>query len=140
MPRDQLKHALPVQPVCPFEIHPCQTCLLCLSVAQKQAGKLLTSLLETNSAHLLPFMQAVEAKEGVPLLGDSITQASITYQCFFKYFNKLAGMTVCHSLSKLAWPPSRKLKAPEPVVTFCVALLKPLSYELLHVRDCLQLF
>ena len=39
-------------------------------------------------------MQAVEAKEKVPILGDSTTQASITYQCFFKYYPKLAGMTV----------------------------------------------
>ena len=45
--------------------------------------------------------QAVEAKEGVPKLGDSTTQASITYQCFFKYYAKLSGMTV--GLSILAF-------------------------------------
>ena len=39
-------------------------------------------------------LQSVEAKEGVPLQGDSMTQASITYQCFFNYYDKLAGMTV----------------------------------------------
>lgn len=39
-------------------------------------------------------LQAVEAKEGVKVGSDSVTQASITYQCFFRYYPKLAGMTV----------------------------------------------
>ncbi|KAL0025616.1 hypothetical protein WJX79_008377 [Trebouxia sp. C0005] len=37
--------------------------------------------------------QAVEAKENVKVGSDSVTQASITYQCFFRYYPKLAGMT-----------------------------------------------
>lgn len=37
--------------------------------------------------------QAVEAKEGVPVQGDQATAATITYQCFFQLYAKLAGMT-----------------------------------------------
>ncbi len=37
--------------------------------------------------------QAVEAKEGVPLQKESRTFASITYQNFFRLYDKLAGMT-----------------------------------------------
>lgn len=39
-------------------------------------------------------MQAVEVKEGLKLNPDSVTQASVTFQCFFRYYERLAGMTV----------------------------------------------
>ncbi|MEN8107094.1 MAG: preprotein translocase subunit SecA [Pseudomonadota bacterium] len=37
--------------------------------------------------------QAVEAKEGVPIQNENQTLASITFQNFFRLYNKLAGMT-----------------------------------------------
>ena len=37
--------------------------------------------------------QALEAKEGVPIKEETVTMATITYQNFFRLFNKLAGMT-----------------------------------------------
>lgn len=37
--------------------------------------------------------QAIEAKEGVKVNPESITMASITFQNYFRMFNKLAGMT-----------------------------------------------
>ena len=37
--------------------------------------------------------QAIEAKEGVPIKEETVTLATITYQNFFRLFNKLAGMT-----------------------------------------------
>lgn len=37
--------------------------------------------------------QAIEAKEGVAIQGQSITQATITYQNFFKLYEKYSGMT-----------------------------------------------
>ncbi len=37
--------------------------------------------------------QAIEAKEGVPIKDETVTVATITYQNFFRLFNKLAGMT-----------------------------------------------
>jgi len=37
--------------------------------------------------------QAVEAKEGVPIQQENQTLASITFQNFFRLYDKLAGMT-----------------------------------------------
>lgn len=37
--------------------------------------------------------QAIEAKEGVPIKEETSTLATITYQNFFRLYNKLAGMT-----------------------------------------------
>ncbi|MDD3027110.1 MAG: preprotein translocase subunit SecA [Erysipelotrichaceae bacterium] len=37
--------------------------------------------------------QAIEAKEGVPIKEETETRATITYQNFFRLFNKLSGMT-----------------------------------------------
>ena len=37
--------------------------------------------------------QALQAKEGVPIKQETITVATITYQNFFRLYNKLAGMT-----------------------------------------------
>lgn len=42
-------------------------------------------------------MQAVEVKEALRVQPDSVTKASVTYQCFFRYYERLAGMTVCPS-------------------------------------------
>lgn len=39
-------------------------------------------------------LQAVEAKEGLEVKGNSDIVGSITFQMLFKYFPKLAGMTV----------------------------------------------
>lgn len=37
------------------------------------------------------FLQAVEAKEGLPIQNESVTLASVSYQAFFRNFPKLAG-------------------------------------------------
>ena len=37
--------------------------------------------------------QAIEAKEGVPIQPENITLASVTFQNYFRLYNKLAGMT-----------------------------------------------
>jgi preprotein translocase subunit SecA len=37
--------------------------------------------------------QAVEAKEGVPIKNENVTLATITFQNYFRMYNKLAGMT-----------------------------------------------
>ena len=44
---------------------------------------------------MIDALQAVEVKEGLKVNPDSVTQASVTYQCFFRYYERLAGMTVC---------------------------------------------
>lgn len=37
--------------------------------------------------------QALQAKEGLPIKQESTTLATITYQNFFRLYNKLSGMT-----------------------------------------------
>ncbi|WP_095587745.1 preprotein translocase subunit SecA [Actibacterium ureilyticum] len=37
--------------------------------------------------------QAIEAKEGVPIQPENVTLASVTFQNYFRLYNKLAGMT-----------------------------------------------
>lgn len=37
--------------------------------------------------------QAIQAKENVPIKSETVTMATITYQNFFRLYNKLAGMT-----------------------------------------------
>ena len=37
--------------------------------------------------------QAIEAKEGVPIQRESVTLATVTYQNFYRMYNKLSGMT-----------------------------------------------
>ena len=37
--------------------------------------------------------QAIEAKEGVPVLEESMTLATISFQNYFRLYNKLSGMT-----------------------------------------------
>lgn len=44
--------------------------------------------------------QAVEAKEGVPVKRESRTAASITYQNYFRFYEKLSGMTGTATTSK----------------------------------------
>ena len=39
------------------------------------------------------FHQAIEAKEGVPVLEESMTLATISFQNYFRLYNKLSGMT-----------------------------------------------
>ena len=51
-------------------------------------------------------LQAVEAKEGLEVKGNSDTVGSITFQMLFKYFPKLAGMSVRRSLQWRAFPPT----------------------------------
>ncbi|KAL4419083.1 hypothetical protein ABPG77_002224 [Micractinium sp. CCAP 211/92] len=46
-----------------------------------------------NSVWQLGLHQAVEAKHGVKVRGENVNAASVSYQAFFRYYKKLAGMT-----------------------------------------------
>ncbi|KAL4434485.1 hypothetical protein ABPG75_000926 [Micractinium tetrahymenae] len=47
----------------------------------------------SNSVWQSGIHQAVEAKHGVKVRGEDATAASVSYQAFFRYYRKLAGMT-----------------------------------------------
>lgn len=53
----------------------------------------LTGRLVPNRVYSAGIQQAVESKEGLPVSPPSKSTAVITYQNFFRLFNKLAGMT-----------------------------------------------
>ena len=64
--------------------------------------------------------QAIEAKEGVPVLQESMTLATISFQNYFRLYNKLSGMTgtayteaeefqQIYSLEVVVVPPNRKI-------------------------------
>jgi preprotein translocase subunit SecA len=54
---------------------------------------LLLHFLFKRSIRLL-LLQAIEAKEGLEVRPVAPTMGSITFQCFFKYYERLSGMTV----------------------------------------------
>lgn len=64
--------------------------------------------------------QAIEAKEGVPVLQESMTLATVSFQNYFRLYNKLSGMTgtafteaeefqQIYSLDVVVVPPNRKI-------------------------------
>ncbi len=57
-------------------------------IVDEFTGRLLPGRRYSGGLH-----QAIEAKEGVPIKEESITYATITFQNYFKMYEKLAGMT-----------------------------------------------
>lgn len=68
--------------------------------AQNSPDKAEILIVDKNTGRLMPgrqfsdgLHQAIEAKEGVRIKQETVTLATITYQNFFRLFNKLSGMT-----------------------------------------------
>lgn len=59
-----------------------------IQIVDKFTGRLMAGRRFSKGLH-----QAIEAKEGVEIQKESKTMATITYQNYFRKFNKLAGMT-----------------------------------------------
>jgi preprotein translocase subunit SecA len=59
-----------------------------VAIVDEFTGRVFPNRRWTDNIH-----QAVECKEGVPVQGEQVTAATITYQSFFKLYPKLAGMT-----------------------------------------------
>jgi preprotein translocase subunit SecA len=57
-------------------------------IVDEFTGRLLPGRRYSGGLH-----QAIEAKEGVPIKAESITYATITFQNYFRMYEKLAGMT-----------------------------------------------
>ncbi|MBO8160403.1 MAG: preprotein translocase subunit SecA [Thermosipho sp. (in: Bacteria)] len=57
-------------------------------IVDEFTGRLLPGRRYSGGLH-----QAIEAKEGVPIKEESVTYATITYQNYFRMYEKLAGMT-----------------------------------------------
>ena len=57
-------------------------------IVDGSTGRIMSGRRWSNGIH-----QAVEAKEKVPIQDEALTQASVTYQNFFRLYPKLSGMT-----------------------------------------------
>ena len=57
-------------------------------IVDEHTGRLMQGRRYNEGLH-----QAIEAKEGVPVLQESMTLATISFQNYFRLYNKLAGMT-----------------------------------------------
>src|SRR5699024_10835927 len=58
------------------------------SIVDTFTGRLMKGSRYSDGLH-----QAIEAKEGLKIQNESMTLASITFQNYFRMYNKLAGMT-----------------------------------------------
>lgn len=68
-----------------YVVHPQDEEIL---IVDPNTGRLMQGRQWSDGLH-----QAVEAKEGISIKKETITQATITYQNFFRLYNKLSGMT-----------------------------------------------
>jgi preprotein translocase subunit SecA len=59
-----------------------------IAIVDEFTGRLMTGRRWSDGLH-----QAIEAKEGVPIQSENQTLATITYQNYFRMYEKLAGMT-----------------------------------------------
>ncbi len=59
-----------------------------IMIVDKFTGRLMPGRRFSNGLH-----QAIEAKEGVEVQKESTTNATVTYQNYFRMFNKISGMT-----------------------------------------------
>ena len=57
-------------------------------IVDEHTGRLMQGRRYNEGLH-----QAIEAKEGVPVLEESMTLATISFQNYFRLYNKLSGMT-----------------------------------------------
>ncbi len=69
--------------------------------------------------------QAIQAKEGLPILDETHTLATVTYQRYFKLYDKLAGMT------GTAWDARRELKRVYGLKVVRIPTNKPLHRKVL---------
>ncbi|MCG8592497.1 MAG: preprotein translocase subunit SecA, partial [Proteobacteria bacterium] len=71
-----------------YVVKPGETGKLEVVIVDEHTGRLMQGRRWSDGLH-----QAVEAKEGIPIQSENQTLASITFQNFFRMYDKLAGMT-----------------------------------------------
>ena len=85
-------------------------------IVDEHTGRLMQGRRYNEGLH-----QAIEAKEGVPVLQESMTLATVSFQNFFRLYNKLSGMTgtafteaeefqQIYSLDVIQIPPNRPIR------------------------------
>ena len=93
--------------------------------------------------------QAVEAKEGVEIQKENQTLASITFQNFFRMYNKLSGMTgtadteafefqQIYSLETVVVPPHRPTIRADLMDQVYLTAMEKYKAVIVDIRDCYQ--
>ncbi len=93
--------------------------------------------------------QAVEAKEGVPIQQENQTLASITFQNFFRLYDKLAGMTgtadteafefqQIYGLEVVVIPPNRPTRRDDQTDLVYLTQKEKFDAIIEDVKDCVQ--
>jgi len=91
--------------------------------------------------------QAVEAKEGVPIQKENQTLASITFQNYFRMYNKLAGMTgtadteayefqQIYSLETVIIPPHRPTIRKDMMDKVYLTAMEKYHAVIVDIKDC----
>jgi preprotein translocase subunit SecA len=111
-------------------------------IVDEFTGRLMTGRRWSDGLH-----QAVEAKEGVAIQAENQTLASITFQNYFRLYNKLAGMTgtadteayefqEIYGLETVVIPPNRPSKRDDQLDRVYKTTREKYEAAIADIRDC----
>ncbi|MFV0678852.1 preprotein translocase subunit SecA [Ottowia sp.] len=111
-------------------------------IVDEFTGRLMSGRRWSDGLH-----QAVEAKEGVPIQAENQTLASITFQNYFRLYNKLAGMTgtadteayefqEIYGLETVVIPPNRPSKRDDQLDRVYKTTKEKYAAAIADIRDC----
>ncbi|MBP6156855.1 MAG: preprotein translocase subunit SecA [Polaromonas sp.] len=113
-------------------------------IVDEFTGRLMTGRRWSDGLH-----QAVEAKEGVAIQAENQTMASITFQNYFRLYNKLAGMTgtadteayefqEIYGLETLVMPPNRPSQRIDQLDRVYKTTKEKYQAAVAEIRECYQ--
>ncbi|MDO5288579.1 MAG: preprotein translocase subunit SecA [Pseudomonadota bacterium] len=111
-------------------------------IVDEFTGRLMTGRRWSDGLH-----QAVEAKEGVPIQAENQTLASITFQNYFRLYNKLGGMTGTadteayefqdiYGLETVVIPPNRPSKRDDQLDRVYKTTKEKYDAAIADIREC----
>ncbi len=113
-------------------------------IVDEFTGRLMTGRRWSDGLH-----QAVEAKEGVAIQAENQTMASITFQNYFRLYNKLAGMTgtadteayefqEIYGLETLVMPPNRPSQRIDQLDRVYKTTKEKYQAAVAEIRECYE--
>ncbi|MBK7502989.1 MAG: preprotein translocase subunit SecA [Polaromonas sp.] len=113
-------------------------------IVDEFTGRLMTGRRWSDGLH-----QAVEAKEGVAIQAENQTMASITFQNYFRLYNKLAGMTgtadteayefqEIYGLETLVMPPNRPSQRIDQLDRVYKTTKEKYQAAVTEIRECYE--
>ena len=113
-------------------------------IVDEFTGRIMTGRRWSDGLH-----QAIEAKEGVPIQKENQTLASITFQNYFRLYNKLAGMTgtadteafefqQIYNLETVIIPPHRPTIRNDLMDKVYLSTSEKYQAAILDIQDCYE--